>query len=148
MTPARRPTRDTTITMIITLAFVGLVLILVAAGQSVSTDSFTPVWNACRAANYPIGVLAATLVVYRLTSMALDPARWRDTRARHLLAWFAYIAVSLVVAAQGAAYYDASTTPATWLSAVRTALNITAIVLTLWWPHPRRLVHIEERALS
>lgn len=104
-----------------------------------------PLWEFCRDANRYIAAVAAVGVGYRLMDMALDPARWRDSRARHLMGWFAYIAAGLLVASLGARYYAAGTTPANYLSGARMALSLAAIGLTAWWPHPHKFVPIEER---
>lgn len=107
--------------------------------------NLTPLWEFCRDANRYIAAVAAIGVGYRLMDMALDPARWRDNRARHLMAWFAYIAAGLIVASLGARYYAAGPTPANYISGARMGLNIAAIGLTAWWPHPRKLTHVEVR---
>lgn len=128
------------------LTVVGLGLAAVVAVGIVTTVDQIPVdiWNACRGANKYIGYAVALLVFIRLADMGFDPARWRDARARHLMFWFAYIAASLIVASAGAAHYEAIDAPANWTSGARTALSAAAIVLSLWWPHPRKFTPIEE----
>lgn len=102
-----------------------------------------PVWDACRWSNQYVAIAAAACVTYRLTGMALDRARWHDARALHLLAWFTYIALGLAVAAFAAAHYNAGSTPANWTSGARIGLNMAAIALSIWWPHPARFVPVE-----
>lgn len=107
-------------------------------------DNLDAVWGACRWANQYVAVLAAVCVFYRLSVMALDKPRWHDARAQHLLGWFTYIALGLLVAALGASHYNAGSTPANWTSGARLCLTAAAICLSLWWPHPAKYVHVEE----
>jgi hypothetical protein len=102
----------------------------------------TEIWNQCRYFNQYLAILAAVGVGYRLAMMVLDPERRRDARSLHLIAWFGYIGISLFTSAVGASYYNASVTPANWTSGARTGLHLVAIALTIWWPHPRNLLHI------
>lgn len=103
------------------------------------------VWDSCRWANQYVAILAAIGVAYRLSAMALDRPRWGDERARHLLAWFTYIALGLVVSALAAGYYTGGPTSANWTSGARLGLNVGAICLSIWWPHPARYLPVEHR---
>lgn len=102
------------------------------------------VWNTCRHINYPLGVLVACGVMYRLVLMAWDRPSWRDQRAVHVFAWIVYIALNLVAAAMTSHHYELAGVDATWVSGLRTLLMAGAVVLTVWWPHPTRFTAIEE----
>lgn len=108
-------------------------------------DSLAEVWNMCRHINYPLGVLVAVGVVYRLVLMTFDRPRWHDARALHLMFWFAYIAGNLLAAALTSHHYEEVGVDATWASALRTVLMTGGLVLTVWWPHPTRYSPLEER---
>jgi uncharacterized membrane protein YidH (DUF202 family) len=103
-------------------------------------DQVDAVWEACRWANQYVAILAAIAVSYRLVLMVLDRERWRSASGRHLLAWFAYIALGLIVSGFAAEHYNGGPTDANWTSGARTSLHVVAICLSLWWPHPRRFV--------
>lgn len=107
-------------------------------------DSWVWFYNACRDVNAPLQAIAAVGVSYRLLNMALDRPRWSDTRGRHISLWFAWVTVSLFTGAIASNYYAASAIDANAASVSRTALTLSAIVLTLWWPHPKVWTPVEQ----
>lgn len=98
----------------------------------------------CRSINGWLAIGAAFGVCFRLASLVLDKQRWIDPVARHRLLWFIYIAVGLFVVSRGSAHYDHINAPASSWSVARLGLTVAAIALTIWWPHPSRLVPLEE----
>lgn len=129
----------------IKVAAVLVVVALILIGSALTFGEHRT-WNACRFLNQYLAIASVGFVMYRLVLMVGDPVRRRDERALHLIAWFAYVAAALLLASQGSAYYNASDTPAPWTAAGRTWLHCVAIGLSVWWPHPARLVHIEVRS--
>jgi hypothetical protein len=122
------------VTAVVSVTSLGLVVIAESVGFG---EKYEPFWAWCREINYPLAVVAAIGVFYRLVLMAFDRDRYYTERGIHLLLWFTYIAIALVLVAVGSQHYSEVDAPATWVSGARTLLNIGAIVLTVWWPHPR-----------
>lgn len=106
-------------------------------------DEWVWLYNTCRAINAPLQALAAVGVSYRLLNMALDRPRWQDRRARHISLWFAWVTVSLFTGAIASNYYASTDIDANAASVSRTLLTLSAIVLTLWWPHPKSWSPVE-----
>lgn len=97
-----------------------------------------PLWDFSQAANQYLGVAVTFFVMYRLTPMVLDRARWHDPRALHYMLWFIYIALAGIVTSLLAVYYRSNEADPSWPSGLRALLSISAIVLCIWWPHPLR----------
>lgn len=97
-------------------------------------------WDVSGQLNRYIGPVVVACLLWRLIPMALDPGRWRDSRALHLLAWWAYICISV-----GNATAAAVINPGTpkWPAFGVLVLNLVAIALSLWWPHPRKYEPLE-----
>lgn len=139
-TPSRRRRLIVIDVVAVALAVLGIAVIInggVPDAQSM--------WNFSREANKILGPLVVAGIVWRLLPMVLDPARWRDSRAAHVLAWYLYISVSIANATFAA--YVTDGTP-TYPSAIRMILNVVAIALCAWWPHPRKYVPLERPEVS
>lgn len=104
----------------------------------------TDVWNICRDLIQVIAPLATVAVGYRLTSMILDKPRWKDVRALHLMAWFTIVMIGLITSAGAANYYSRQGDDASPWSMLRLIVVISMLGLSIWWPHPKRYVPIEE----
>lgn len=114
--------------------------VLAGAHLALNWDQLQPLWDFSRAVNGLIGPIVLVFLLARLIPMLLDPTRWRDRRALHLLGWFAWIAFSIVNAT--AAGWVTDGTP-NWTSGGRLLLNLAAIALCAWWPHPRTYTPLE-----
>jgi hypothetical protein len=111
---------------------------LIILAELIDLNSRCPqVWETCRSLNYPLGVIAAVGISYRLTLMAFAKSHWREPRALHTMLWFGYISGALIVAAIGSNHHAEANSDVTWLSGARLILTLGAIILTVWWPHPR-----------
>lgn len=128
-------------TLVIVALVAGAVALAEMYGDAGALQDF---WNTCRHVNYPLGVIVACGVVYRIVLMAFDRPRWRDPQGVHLLLWFVHIAANLLAAAMTSHHYELTGTDATWVSGLRTVLMGGAVVLTIWWPHPQRHAPIKE----
>lgn len=102
-----------------------------------------PLWDASRQLNRYVGPIVVACLLWRLIPMALDRRRWRDSRALHLLAWWSYICVSVGNATAAAVITSG---PPEWPAFLRLLLNLVAIALTIWWPHPRKYQPTEANA--
>lgn len=98
-----------------------------------------PLWDFSREANQYLGSVVVLVLLMRLIPMVLDRQRWRDGRASHTLAWFLWICFATANAT--AAAFIGNGLPS-WTSGTRLLLNIVAICLCMWWPHPLRYVPI------
>lgn len=94
-----------------------------------------PLWDASRHLNQYVGPIVVACLMWRLIPMALDRRRWRDARALHLLAWWSYICIAVGNATAASIITDGA--PA-WPAFLNLLLNLAAIALSLWWPHPRK----------
>lgn len=134
-------------------ARVAIVVALAGAAMALAALIFTAVhdsyerpelWADTRVVNGWVAYGVATLVGFRLTRMVLDVRRWLDPRARHLTLWFVYIAFGLLNVAVGSQFLSAAGAAAGAPTGLRFLLNIMAISLSVWWPHPRDFTPLEE----
>lgn len=100
-----------------------------------------PLWDFSREANQYVGSIVVLALFARLVPMVLDIARWRDGRARHLMMWFCWIGAATANATAAAFMNNGHPS---WTSGTRFMLNLVAIALCIWWPHPSRYSPIED----
>jgi hypothetical protein len=143
-TPMPKPSsrRRRRIIDVLAVTIAALVALVMALG-GVPRIEAQPLWDASRQLNRYIGPIVVACLLWRLIPMALDRRRWSDARALHLLAWWSYICVSVGNATAAAVV---SNGPPEWPAFLRLVLNLVAIALSVWWPHPKKYEPMEEKA--
>lgn len=97
------------------------------------------IFEACRWLNQYLGIAGCICVLWRLVPLLLERHRWSDPVLRHRILIFSVLAGFEILTAIAAARGHGSVLPAVWTSVGFTALHTSTIILTVWWPHPRRL---------